>query len=272
MFSNSCHPLDRAGVDRLRLWDCADFAMAVSRGEVELLYQPQVDAARGVLVGVEALARWNSPTFGAVSPIQFVSALEDADRVELLWEAVLSCAKRDYALLTQASAEPIHLALNVSALQLAKPEFIKRFANWLDRHGIDSSRIHVEITESALLYAGPATRRNLEALVELGVELWLDDFGTGYSGLRHLRELPITGLKIDKSFVDDIESGIDDFRIVSAITAMSCSLGLRVVAEGVETETQMQILTQLGCTTLQGYLIGKPQSMKQLHTTWSRMH
>ncbi len=272
MINDTCHPLERPGIDRLRLWDCADFAMAVSRGEVELMYQPQVDALRGALVGVEALARWNSPVFGSVSPVQFVMALEDADRVELLWDAVLSCAKRDYPLLTQASAEPIHLALNVSALQLAKPEFITRFATWLDRHAIDSSRIHVEITESALLYAGPATRRNLEGLVELGVELWLDDFGTGYSGLRHLRELPITGLKIDKSFVDDIESGIDDFRIVSAITAMACSLGLRVVAEGVETETQMQILSQLGCTTLQGYLIGKPQPMSSLHATWSCRH
>ncbi len=252
------------------VWGVPDLVAAVACGEVGMRYQPQVDALTGALIGFESLARWDSPRFGAVAPDRFVEVLEQANRMDVLWQAILSTTARDMPIFRAAFGQRFHLALNVSATQLACDDFARDFERWLCLQMIDSAQIHVEITESALLSAGPATRRNLDALVGLGVQLWLDDFGTGYSGLRHLRELPITGLKIDKSFVDEIESNIDDFRIVSAITAMACSLGLKVVAEGVETETQMQILSQLGCTTLQGFLIGRPQSLDSLKLAWSR--
>ncbi len=247
----------------------ADVLDGLLHEEFTLNYQPQVDAMDGRLVGFEALARWHSPRFGQVSPLLFVNLLEQAGHIHDLWDGILTCASSDLPALTTGFGNPLHVALNLSPQQLQDPELSSRFGHWLARRQIDGSQIHIEITESTLLNSNSTMLDNLDRFTRDGIALWLDDFGTGYSGLRHLRELPVAGLKIDKSFVDRLESALDDFRIVSAITAMACSLGLKIVAEGVETEAQMQMLSQLGCTTLQGYLIGRPAPLDSLQQTWA---
>ncbi len=241
---------------------------ALQRRDFFLHYQPQVDASGGQLVGYEALARWQSRRCGRVSPDQFVPMIEDHGEADTLWECVLERIEQDAHQLLSSSMAPLHIALNLSASQLQNRQLGERFTDWLARAGLDGSQLHIELTESALLTNSQALRDNLQAFRNSGVAVWLDDFGTGYSSLRHLRDLPVSGLKIDKSFVDNIEKDLSDFRIVSAIVAMACSLGLRVVAEGVETTQQAQILTQLGCTTLQGYLIGRPATGQEQYHTW----
>ncbi len=241
---------------------------ALGRDEMQLVYQPQVDAAHGALVGFEALLRWNSPSLGEVSPATFIPVAEQSTAIEGIWDFILARVADDRSAL--AARPELHVAMNLSAAQLPRPGLGAEFERWLEISAIDSSQVHLEITESSLLQHGPALFDNLRQLRELGVSIWLDDFGTGFSSLRHLRDLPISGLKIDQSFVAGLEDNLDDFRIVSAIVAMSNSLGLLVVAEGVETSGQAQMLTQLGCDVLQGYLIGRPAPLEELILRWSK--
>ncbi len=241
---------------------------ALKRGELQLHYQPQVDALRGVLVGYEALLRWPSPSLGNVSPDVFIPLAEMSGLIRQLWYYILDCIHKDRDHFLQHPE--LHVALNLSALQLPQPGLAEHMAQWMRKSGLDGSQIHIEITESSLLASSENTEDNLSGLRSLGMAIWLDDFGTGFSSLRLMRDLPISGLKIDKSFVTSIEEDVDDFRIVSAIVAMANSLGLRVVAEGVETESQAQILGQLGCNILQGYLIGKAAPMRELEGRWFR--
>jgi EAL domain-containing protein (putative c-di-GMP-specific phosphodiesterase class I) len=241
-------------------------ARALRNGELFLAYQPQVDAERGTLVGFEALLRWQSPTLGLVPPNRFIPLAESDGLIHRLWDFVLDRLAHDRQHL---KGQPtLHVAVNLSARQLPRPDLADRFATWLQASATDASQVHVEITESALLSHTPRLEHNLNRLRELGISIWLDDFGTGYSSLRNLRDLPISGLKVDRSFVSALETNLDDFRIVSAIVAMANSLGLQVVAEGVETETQAQILSQLGCSTLQGFLIGRPTPIAEQLSAW----
>lgn len=244
----------------------------IDAGEFYLAYQPQVDASSGALIGFEALMRWNSKTMGAISPDSFIKVAECGSAINNIWGHLLSTIACDRCILDHYQSPFLHLALNLSAVQLPQPRLAIEIEKWMDENSIDGSQIHIEITESALLSDGDQVIKNLMRLNEMGINLWLDDFGTGYSSLRHMRDLPITGLKIDKSFVSDLEENLDDFRIVSAIVAMSNSLGLKTIAEGVETESQAQILGQLGCNILQGYLIGRPDSMETLTSRWLPQH
>ncbi len=239
---------------------------ALKRRELRLHYQPQVDAMRGALLGFECLLRWPSPTLGNVSPDVFIPLAESSGLINQIWDYILECVRQDRDHLLRHPE--LHVAINLSAMQLPQPGLAEQVAQWLQKSGLDGSQVHIEITESSLLASSEITEENLTGLRALGVAIWLDDFGTGFSSLRLMRDLPISGLKIDKSFVTSIEEDVDDFRIVSAIVAMANSLGLRVVAEGVETESQAQILGQLGCNILQGYLIGKAAPMQELEDRW----
>ncbi len=245
-----------------------DVRAAMTAREFHLCFQPQVDAAGGRLVGFEALARWRSPRFGAVGPDCFVPLIEAQGLANDFWSVLLELVGREASHFDRTDTAQLHLAINLSTTQLSTPGLAKDFARWLAGSGLDAQNLHIELTESALLELSDTVAGNLHAFRDSGLAIWLDDFGTGYSSLRHLRDLPISGLKIDKSFVTNLEQDINDFRIVSAIAAMAASLGLKVVAEGVETEGQAQMLTQLGCTTLQGYLIGRPAPLTQLLSQW----
>ncbi len=241
-------------------------AQALRAQAMHLAYQPQVDAGTGRLLGFEALMRWTDPKLGVVSPAEFVPVAEAHDLIDELWSCLLNALAHERHRLS-ASPE-LHYALNVSARQLPIDGLAQRFGEWMAEQQIDGSQVHIEITETALISGGMIRDRNLNRFRELGVQVWLDDFGTGYSSLRHLRDLPISGLKLDRSFVKELDENLADFRIVSAVIAMANSLGLRVVAEGVETPEQAEILGQLGCNVLQGYLIGRPAPLCELHSRW----
>lgn len=236
--------------------------------EFKLVYQPQVDAHNGRLLGFESLMRWHSPKFGQVPPDIFITTAESGGIVQSIWDYLLEEVIADRKQLNEPDGPSVHIALNLSASQLIDSKLSHRIENWLHKHHLDSKQFHIEITESALLADSPVVMDNLRHLHELGIPLWLDDFGTGYSSLKHLVELPIRGLKIDKSFISTIEHNIAHFRLVSTIITMAGSLGLKTVAEGVETEDQSQILTQLGCDCFQGYLIGHPDQMGNLLASW----
>lgn len=241
---------------------------ALKNDEFFMVYQPQVNAGNGRLVGFESLIRWQHPKQGLLPPDDFIPVFESGPQVHDLWDYILKRVAEDRQKFDDLSHGFLHIALNLSAAQLPEKTLGNNLRQWMETHDIEGSQVHIEITESALISESPQIIDNLNMINSLGISIWLDDFGTGHSSLKHLRDLPIQGVKIDKSFVDGIESNLPDFRIVSAIIAMSNSLGLKVVAEGIETENQAQILTQLGCDTLQGYFISKPDTMDAFEHTW----
>lgn len=243
-------------------------SQGIANNEFHLVYQPLSAAVDGSLAGFEALMRWDSAILGPVSPEQFIRAAENDNCIVELWNNLLSTIAADWGTLGGMAPASMHIAINLSPCQLSDTNLSNSFSQWLLENDIDGSQIHIEITESAIFENDQTVTENLFSLREMGIMIWMDDFGTGFSSLRHLRDLPISGLKIDKSFIADIESSLADFRIVSAIVAMANSLGLKVVGEGVETSNQLQILTQLGCNYLQGYLIGHPSRLDEVEQNW----
>lgn len=241
---------------------------ALAASEFLLVYQPQVFSRNGGLAGFEALLRWNSPQQGWISPAVFIPAAEQSGGILELGSFALRRAIKDSEALCAITQHPIHVAVNVSPMQLSLPRFAAEVITCLKTENVPMSRLHLEITETALLDEAGVSVRNIQQLAESGAEIWIDDFGTGYSSLKLLRDLPIAGLKIDQSFVRQLDQNQSDFRIVSAIIAMSHSLGLKVIAEGVENEAQLENLEQLGCDVVQGFLIGKGQPLQQTLEQW----
>ena len=228
-------------------------SQAVSQREFYLVYQPLVDRSGKRVIGVEALLRWSRPAFGNVPPSDFIPILEKSGEIVEIGEWVLRRACLD------AAAWPnISLAVNVSAIQLARPDFAKRVESILQETGIDPQRVNLEITETALIGKEDSSIATLGRLKKSGVHISLDDFGTGYSSLRYLRLFPFDTVKIDREFVGNVESSIDASAIVHAIVSLGRALGIQVVAEGVETKDQHQFLSVAGVHALQGYLFGRP--------------
>jgi diguanylate cyclase (GGDEF)-like protein/PAS domain S-box-containing protein len=243
--------------DKLRL--VADLREAIERGDIRLLYQPIFSTTDGCPVAVESLARWEHPQRGAISPAVFVPLAEENGLVCALGLAVLEETCRQLAEWDRVlgPAAPARANVNVSALQL-DGSLSGHVSSALRRHGLDASRLTVEITESALVKDPAAARVVLQELRDLGVELAIDDFGTGYSSLAYLRQLPVTCLKVDRSFVAELAGGHAE--IVAAVIALAGSLGLQTVAEGVETAEQAAELARLGATYLQGFQLAQPMS------------
>jgi EAL domain-containing protein (putative c-di-GMP-specific phosphodiesterase class I) len=243
--------------DKLKL--VADLRAAIDEGQLTLAYQPVVETATLMPVGVEALARWTHPTRGAVGPDVFVPLAEESGLVDALGSYVLDEACRQIAVwdVELGLASPRTVNVNVSALQLDEhlPAVV---ATTLSRHGVGAERVCLEVTESALMRNAEQARAVLDQLRELGVTIAVDDFGTGYSSLAHLRRLPVDRLKIDRSFVAELSEGHPE--ITGAIVALAVGLGLDSVAEGVEDVEQMRALAELGATHLQGYGIARPMS------------
>ena len=239
-------------VERRRGELAADLREAVARGELRLEFQPQVDSAGFEVRGFEALLRWSHPTHGEVRPSEFVAIAESAGLMVPIGEWVLDEACR------QARGWPsgAMVSINVSAKQLATPDFVARVEQAAE--GLDPARIELEITESALVEDTDGALATLQALRAGGFRLALDDFGTGYSALGYLRRFPFDTLKIDRSFVTDLAKDGEAQVIVDTIVAMARSLGLRTVAEGVESRLEADMLRDKGCTLLQGCLISRP--------------
>ncbi|WP_458238313.1 bifunctional diguanylate cyclase/phosphodiesterase, partial [Pseudomonas sp. P5_A2_2] len=235
-----------------------DLRNAVEQQEFSLYYQPKFDAANGRPVGAEALLRWEHPTQGMLLPDTFIELAEKTGLIIPIGEWVLNEACRQMREWYVSGYTDWRIAVNLSAIQFCHSGLVQSVAKALATHHLPANSLTLEITETTAMSDADASMRVLQELSEMGVDLSIDDFGTGYSSLMYLKRLPANELKIDRGFVRDLEHDSDDAAIVSAIVALGQALGLRIVAEGVETGVQQDFLTQLGCDSLQGYLLGHP--------------
>ena len=245
-----------------------DLRMALICGQYELHYQPQIDAANGQVAGVEALIRWRHPERGLVPPLKFIPIAEETGAIDAIGAWVLEEACRQLAAWHAQGIERLRMAVNLSAHQLRSTELLTQVQGAMEKYGIRAGELELEVTESAAMQDPERAIGRLEALRALGVVLAIDDFGTGYSSLAYLKLLPIDTLKLDRAFVRDIEIDENDAAISAATLALAHNLGLKVVAEGVETEAQREFLTAHQCDFLQGYLFGKPEPAPTLTERW----
>jgi diguanylate cyclase (GGDEF)-like protein len=227
---------------------------ALEREELSLHYQPVRDTLSGRLTGVEALCRWEDPDFGAMSPAEFIPLAEETRLIEPLGDWVLRTACAQCHTWQSAGFRPIRLSVNFSGYQLRNQDVVGSVARGLRDSGLSPDWLELEITESTIMQDDDATKAAFRDLHDMGIGLALDDFGTGYSSLSYLRRFPLDRVKIDRSFVREITTSTDDAALAGAIIAMVHSLGLRVVAEGVETSEQADFLRERGCDELQGFL------------------
>jgi len=235
-----------------------DLRLAAARGELELHYQPKVDATTLKLVGAEALVRWRHPIHGMISPANFIPLAEETGLILSIGRWVLRTACRQLGRWRARGFDLASVSVNVSALQFTDPTFAATVQAALDETGIDPARLDLEITETAMSDDVERALNMLHTLKDMGVTLSIDDFGTGYSSLNYLKTMPIDTLKIDQSFVRDVVASAKDAAIASTIITLAHNLGFSVVAEGVETEDQAAFLRDRGCHYLQGYWISRP--------------
>lgn len=228
------------------------------RDELRLHYQPQIDIQTGQVVSVEALVRWQHPEFGLIAPDRFISIAEEIDMIIPIGQWVLETAMAQLADWRRAGAVGLRMAVNLSAHQLRKETIVTDITNVLAKYNLGKGALELEITESVAMQYPEQNARLLAELRSQGIELAIDDFGTGYSSLSYLKLLPLDRLKLDRSFVKDIESDPNDAAISAATISMSHELGLTVVAEGVENEAQLVLLSSMGCDLVQGYYFSKP--------------
>ena len=235
---------------------------AWERGELSLVYQPIYRLMDHRIVGAEALLRWQHPEMGAVAPSVFIDVAEQSGLIETIGPRVLraACAAAAQWSAHSDSEEAPFVAVNVSPRQLRSGDLPEEVASSLRDTGLPASRLHLELTETAVIGDEAHASALLAKLHRTGVKVWLDDFGTGFSGLSHLRRVPVDGVKIDRSFIADMQRDPDDLALTTAIIAMAHSLGITVVAEGVEKEAQFDILRDRGCDLAQGYWLGHPMS------------
>jgi EAL domain-containing protein (putative c-di-GMP-specific phosphodiesterase class I) len=257
------HEMDQAAHNNLQLH--TQLKEAMERSNLQLHYQPQVNVTTGEIAGVEALLRWCDPVLGQIPPARFIPVAEATGLILPLSEWVLETACHQIAAWTRAGT-PVRVAVNFSAAQFRQPDLPEQVRLALHRTGALAQWLVIEITESIAMTRPEEARAQLEALVAMGCQVALDDFGTGYSSLAYLKALPIHKLKIDKSFMDGIPEDGSDIAISRAIIAMAQSLGLTLIAEGVETQAQLAFLRQHGCDAYQGWLFSKAMTAADLST------
>ncbi|HEY0588478.1 MAG TPA: EAL domain-containing protein [Pseudoduganella sp.] len=231
---------------------------ALERREFELHYQPQVDCTTGRIMGMEALIRWRHPEMGMVAPNRFIPLAEETGQILAVGHWVLRTACRQLRDWQRAGRKELRIAVNVSARQLAEPDFVQGVADVLADTGLAPHCLELELTESAVMNDVAHATAVMHQLKKLGVKLAIDDFGTGYSSLAHLKRFEIDVLKIDQTFVRDLTVDPDDAAIVTTIIALAGNLGLEVISEGVETQEQLDFLRRHGCRHMQGYFFGRP--------------
>jgi len=259
----NCHrfysrAMDQAVERRVRMEQ--DLRGAWDRGELTVAYQPIFRLGDTRLVGAEALLRWKHPEQGMVAPSVFIDVAEQSGLIEIIGPQVLRVACTDAMQWRRdaAAGDEVFVSVNVSPRQLQSGDLPQQVADILRDTGLAAQQLHLELTETAVIGDESHASALLTRLRSTGVKVWLDDFGTGFSGLSHLRRVPVDGVKIDRSFIADVLRDPDDLALTTAIIAMAHSLGITVVAEGVEKEGQYAILRERGCDLAQGYWLGHP--------------
>ena len=238
----------------------ADLHDALKNGEMEVFYQPQVDTFTREICGYEALLRWTHPKRGAVPPSEFIPVAEKTGMIHELGDWVLKVACCEAVLWNR----PLKVAVNLSPVQFITKDLIQRVKAILQESGLDPQRLELEITESVLLDRNEQTLRILRQLKAIGIQIAMDDFGTGYSSLGSLSSFPFDKIKIDRSFIRDVTTRADALAIVELVTGIGQSLGMITIAEGIETEEELECLKRVGCDQLQGYLFGRPVPASEL--------
>jgi len=234
-----------------------DLRLGIRLKQFVLYYQPQFAGSR--LIGAEALVRWNHPQRGLLGPGSFIQLAEETRMIVPLGEWILEDACREIVRLEAFELdESFHVAVNISALEMLRPDFIERVLATLRRTGANPRHLQIEITESVLMENTEAMIAKLNALKIYGIQFSIDDFGTGFSSLAYLKRLPLDQLKIDMSFVRDVATDASSRAIVQTIISLGQAMNLSVIAEGVEDERQQEVITELGCHSFQGYLFGRP--------------
>jgi diguanylate cyclase (GGDEF)-like protein len=256
------------GNHRDRLAILGDLRRAIASDELELHYQPKVSAVTGELVGCEALVRWRHPQKGFIPPSDFIPHAERTGAIRSLTTWVAGTALRDLDRWQEAGLE-IDVSINVSPVDLAEPDFADSIARLLVQTGASASHVVLEVTESGAMKDLPATLRMMDQLRVLGIRFSIDDFGTGYSSLAHLKRLPVDEVKIDRSFIQELEARCDDDVIVRSTINLGHALNLKVVAEGVEATSSWDALGRLGCDLIQGYFVSKPLPAREF-TAWMK--
>ena len=251
---------------RQRLAILGELRRAIASDELELHYQPKVDASTGRLVGCEALVRWRHPQRGFIPPSEFIPHAERTGAIRSLTAWVVATALRDLRCWQEAGFG-IDVSINVSPIDLADPAFADNVAVLLVQTGADASHVVLEITESGAMKDLPATLRMMDQLRVLGIRFSIDDFGTGHSSLAHLKRLPVDEVKIDRSFIQGLEAQRDDDVILKSTINLGHALNLKVVAEGVEVASSWEALRRLGCDLIQGYFVSKPLPTREF-TDW----
>jgi EAL domain-containing protein (putative c-di-GMP-specific phosphodiesterase class I) len=257
--------MNNAAVDRLMMK--SKLRRAFERDELRLHYQPKYSLKTGRIEGAEALVRWDLPDRGLVFPSDFIPLAEETNLILQIGDWVLNRVCEDYRNWQRTLASPGRVSLNLSLKQLQQQRFLERVQAVFRAHNVSPTCLELEITETTLMDDAERTIRLLNSLYSMGLHLAIDDFGTGYSSLSALQQFPISTLKIDKSFVRDVAIDRDDAAIVSAIIHMGRSLGMDVVAEGVESQQQLEFLRAQGCDYVQGHLFGDPttaEGMREL--------
>jgi len=242
----------------------ADLRTAIEREDLTLVYQPKIDMQTGQLSGVEALTRWTHPEKGIMNPAEFIPLAEETGLILEMGRWVLREACRQMQVWVNAGWPQMTMAVNCSSVQFTKSDVIQDITEAIELSGLEPTHLEIELTESLLLQDGEKGIEILKELKALGIKVSIDDFGTGFSSLSYLKRLPVDKLKIDKSFVDDLEKDTGDAAIVTAIITLSHNLNLTVVAEGVESQEQFDILRGFKCNEAQGYLISKPLDIHEL--------
>jgi diguanylate cyclase (GGDEF)-like protein len=240
-----------------------DLRKAVVAKEFELFYQPKIDSKSGKVTAVEALLRWKHPTRGLLLPSTFIPIAERFGLIGAIGNWVIEDACRQSRQWREKGVR-MRVAINLSAHQMRQDDIVERITGALHTHKIHPSLLTCEITESAAMEDTKTTQTTFRRLGELGTHLSIDDFGTGYSSLSYLRKLPAEELKIDRSFIQDLEHSADARAVVDAVIKLAHALGLKVVAEGVENQRQQEVLVKMGCDELQGFLFAKPMSARAL--------
>lgn len=235
-----------------------ELQFAIERNEFTLHYQPLIDVKRGSIMGMEALLRWNHPQLGSISPVEFIPIAEESDMIKRIGEWVLYTACKQNKEWQDQGLAQIRMAVNISALHFQEPCFLKHVKKVLKQTELSPVYLEIEITENCLLNDINKSIEVMQELKKMGVRIAIDDFGTGYSTFNYLKLLPIDALKIDRTFIRDLENDANGQLIVAAIINLVHDLGIQVIAEGVETKEASRLLAQKNCDGLQGYLFSKP--------------